>query len=284
MNFSDLYKKISDIDKGITESQQLDECPCQDNPEQPKQQDSVNMNVSINGQGANGIRDLMDILRNIDNDKSDADDILVGEPEDEVEPEISEEQYVDEYANSEDNGPANTTYAIDAVMGIGDDLSSKGKGASKANGGENPWNVSESLVKHLSDLYETVKNKSLNENSYFPGYGDEATWGGRTPYDDDDDVNASGITRTVDEVEIDLPSKLEHVVPSGELSVTYEFNEHGNLELHKVESYDEEKNEMIDVTEFKEYLRDPIWAWIEKYDLDNYDKEYKDYWKDDGPY
>lgn len=186
MNFADLYKKISNLDKGITESQQLDECPCQDNIDQPpKQQDSVNMNVSINGQGANGIRDLMDILRNIDNDEQkDKHDVLIGEPDEletDMDDEMSEEEYVtDEYQNSEDNGPDKTSYAIDAVIGIGDDLASKGKGALKANGGENPWNVNESLVNHLKDLYEEVKNKSINEgrdgNYDLPGPGDVETW------------------------------------------------------------------------------------------------------------
>jgi len=293
MNFNNLYKKISNIDSGV-----VNECSCDNTgPAEHTQPDSVNMNISFNGQGSGGIRDLMDILRNIETTGQGDAKIIVGEPRTDSEPMIidtstmhelepssidmdpSDEIIDDSFANSTADKIDPMKYAIDAVIATGDDLSSKGKGALKANGGENPWNVDASLIKHLSELYETIKTKTLNETRNLPGYGDEATWGGRTPYGDDDDVEAYGITRTVDEVEIDLPSNLEQVVPSGFLSVTYEFNEHGNLELHKVESYDEEKNEMVDVTKFKEYLKNPIWAWIEKNDLDNYDDDYKRYWQ-----
>lgn len=44
----------------------------------PKQQDNVTMNISMNGSGAGGIRDLMDILRDIEDGPSDAGDGMDG--------------------------------------------------------------------------------------------------------------------------------------------------------------------------------------------------------------
>ena len=185
MNFTDLYKKITNIDNGLNESE-LVECPCEEGPmAHPKQQDSVNMNVSINGQGANGIRDLMDILKNIDKvDGSEKHDILVGEPEQtepdqddsdevvfDIEPTHDDEEplMTDDYENSPIGASDAAVYGISAVTAMGDDLFSKGKGAKKANGGENPWNVDESLINHLNSLYEQVKqHKKVNESL---GYG-----------------------------------------------------------------------------------------------------------------
>jgi hypothetical protein len=67
MDFTELYRKIAAIDKSPLDESMVTECPHSDmNAEPQKQQDAVNMNVSITGQGANGIRDLMNILRNID--------------------------------------------------------------------------------------------------------------------------------------------------------------------------------------------------------------------------
>jgi hypothetical protein len=81
MDFTDLYKKIYSLDT-LTESSEITECGCMDSAEPTKQQDSLNMNVSITGQGANGIRDLMDILRNIDKkDEPEASSIQTSSPE-----------------------------------------------------------------------------------------------------------------------------------------------------------------------------------------------------------
>ena len=172
MNFSELYKKIAHIEQGLDESTIIDECSCEEHPEQPKQQDSVNMNVTINGQGANGIRDLMDILRNIDDAES-SDDMIVGEPADSIEEPIID----DSYENSIEDGSDATVFDMDSVTFTGDDLHSKGAEAPKQAGGGNPWNVKESLITNLHKLYEEVKQRSLTENKDLPGYGDEATWG-----------------------------------------------------------------------------------------------------------
>jgi hypothetical protein len=227
MDFTELYRKIATIDKSPLDESMVAECPHSDmNAEPQKQQDAVNMNVSITGQGANGIRDLMNILRNIDDaveQKSDDDfpkishdhlpqhkdnEILViGQPgemhgdsddyeiddydsdsdsesdeyeidfEDESadEPQFDmdndsmivgdneEEELEDSYQNSAPNSSDKKTMAIASVVGIGNDLLSKGGNAvAKNDGGSNPYTqraVSESLLRNLHSLYNEVKNR-----------------------------------------------------------------------------------------------------------------------------
>lgn len=115
----------------------------------PKQQDSVTMNVSMNGSGPGGIKDLMNILRNIESkgstDMPDIDDgpdlVMKKEPMigDEFENE-PEEKYAD----------------IPAVINTGSDLHSKGIEAPKANGGGNPQQL---LQQRLENLYNDIKQR-----------------------------------------------------------------------------------------------------------------------------
>lgn len=152
--------------------------------EPPKQSDSVSMNVSMNGSGAGGIRDLMGILRNID-DAGDAempmgnmghdhrDDnmempiimkALGGDDkpdmggDDQDEPDLE----MDEFANE----PDEMTSGIDAVTGTGNDIHSKGAEAPKVNGGGNPMKIkagetfklpSGDLKIKLEGLYNDIK-------------------------------------------------------------------------------------------------------------------------------
>ncbi len=178
MNFADLYKKIAQIDEQVTavnpeateDDQPANECggsmPSADQPlmgeegmeecgmtsissQPPKQSDSVTMNVSMNGSGAGGIRDLMAILKNIeDGSKSDADKLFGDE---------KEVNFGEEFANE----PNTVTLDIDAVTPAGDDLHSHaGNEVEKVNGGGNPYtNVDESLVSKLQAMYEAVKEK-----------------------------------------------------------------------------------------------------------------------------
>ena len=73
MNFNELYRKIAAIDKK-TNDDIVEECgmgPMTSPMSSPMpQQDNVNMNVNMSGSGAGGIRDLMSILKNIENLKS----------------------------------------------------------------------------------------------------------------------------------------------------------------------------------------------------------------------
>ena len=160
MNFIDLFKRLNAIEK-LSESQ-IDECPCQDNPQpQPKQSDSVNMNINISGQGSNGIRDLLDIFRNIESGEES--EIIVGEPSDiELDADDSADFEIidDSYANAMQNASDPHVYDTDSITFTGDDLASKGTEALKKNGGGNPFqHVSENLINELKSLYTEIKNR-----------------------------------------------------------------------------------------------------------------------------
>lgn len=169
MNFKDLLEKISALETSSEDkyiSQPLDDIEeCGDMPAgsqesplmgdmeecggmapmapmAPKQPDNVTMNVSMNGSGSGGIKDLLDILRHIENNDGGEKDVVIG---------------MEEFANE----PNVQTAGVDAVIPTGDDLASKGGEAEKVNGGGNPMQpgVSESLVAHLSNLYQEVKSR-----------------------------------------------------------------------------------------------------------------------------
>jgi len=173
MNFQHLLQKMKDIDEGF-ESQdkythadqdveEMGDMPATSNAETslmgdveecggmpsmgpmssmaPKQQDNVNMSVNMSGQGAGGIRDLMAILKNIEQGGGDAEkDMVVG---------------LEQMANA----PDEQTAGLGAVTPTGDDLHSKGGEAPKVNGGGNPMQrgVSEGLLDQLNNLYQEVK-------------------------------------------------------------------------------------------------------------------------------
>ena len=127
-----------------------------------KQEDSVTMNVSMNGSGAGGISDLMKILRNIENGDQHDHEPIVSEPhavDGEFDIEL-EEQHGDVIDADKDtrvkNRPHRVTYGIDAVTKHGNDMHSKGDVKRlKVNGGENP--IQEGLVEKLSNLYNEIK-------------------------------------------------------------------------------------------------------------------------------
>jgi len=146
---------------------------------QPDQQDNVTMNVSMNGQGSGGIRDLMDILRNLEKgDEHGHDDTeLFGmesgqgvmEPAGDVESDFTGEPRFDDVDDEEklfgekgveedgeyQNRPKPVVKGASAVLPTGNDLASKGIGALKHNGGENPMH--EGLVDKLSQMYAEIK-------------------------------------------------------------------------------------------------------------------------------
>ena len=97
--------------------------------------------------------------------------------------------------------------------------------------------------------------------------------GGRTP-DFKDEPEPYGIKRTIEEAYFELPQQLIGKIPGDGFSFIYEFTHDGDLHIHKIEAYDEETNDMVDVTKYKELLKDSVWAWIEKYDYDNYVNEF----------
>lgn len=149
--------------------QDMDECGMSPMSSMPspmnKQQDNVSMNLSMNGSGSGGIRDLMNILRNIEKgaddhshgDMPDMPGMLGRGGDDDPEPMklIMKKEPVlgDEYANSPDELVA----PMGAAVPGGDDLH-KPKGAyPKAAGGDNPMAL-EQLKSRLHSMYERVKS------------------------------------------------------------------------------------------------------------------------------
>ena len=168
MNFNDLYRKIQAIDEGQVaecgstgslDSPLMGECgDMMGGPSQaPKQSDSVTMNVSMNGSGAGGIRDLMGILKSIEQGGGQEHDHDHGHEHDEISLAFGET-----IPGSDATTTPNPEVApVSAVIPTGDDLASKGGNeVEKVNGGGNPYtNVGESLTAKLSQMYEEIKFK-----------------------------------------------------------------------------------------------------------------------------
>ena len=127
------------------------------------QQDSVNMSINMSGSGSGGIRDLLDILRSIEdgNDNPEVDNLgdllgkMDGEPDGKVAM-IGTKMPVDEFANEPDEMYAD----VSAVTPTGNDMHSKGGEAEKVNGGGNPMGVDEeALLARLASVYESIKSR-----------------------------------------------------------------------------------------------------------------------------
>jgi hypothetical protein len=180
MNFKELAERLRGIEENATsgatsaggiattpiaKEETVDECGGME--VMPRgQQDTVTMNISMNGNGAGGIKDLMDIIRNIENASQDSGeqdnvDIVLGKEDMLAHPDqggagASDEGIEDEsFGNSAHGASGQHTYDIDAVTATGDDMHSKGGGALKHNGGENPMH--EGLLAQLAGLYQEVK-------------------------------------------------------------------------------------------------------------------------------
>lgn len=164
MNFNDLYKKIASLDTPVSENVEstVEECgmPPTASMPAPKQSDSVTMNVSMNGSGAGGIRDLMSILKSIeDGDEEKMSDFELDDKDDDgmdmpliIKTHKAGDMIEKEaFANSPDEQYGSTA----DVTPSGDDLH-KSKGAYvKAAGGDNPM----AIKTRLESLYQEIKNR-----------------------------------------------------------------------------------------------------------------------------
>ncbi len=146
------------FEQGIEEiANEVDECGDMMSPMSsmsPKQSDNVSMNVSMNGSGSGGIRDLMNILRNIDkgdigHNHDDGIDLKPG-------PTLIPDKMPmigDQY----DNSPDPMTMGTDAVVYSGNDLhKAKDSYSDKPYRGDNPMAV-ESIKNRLDSMYEQMK-------------------------------------------------------------------------------------------------------------------------------
>lgn len=162
MDFKDLMQKMYNIDEGIED--QVDECG-EEMPTAVIQgpgptDDSLNMNVTINSKGPDGIRELMNVLKGIGGNEpkdmpGDDDDKLFG-----IEKGHGKSVVIgDDFENSVEGDEGEHVYDLEAVLTKGNDFANKNREARKVNGGGNPQ-VQESLITHLSSLYEEVKDRS----------------------------------------------------------------------------------------------------------------------------
>ena len=164
--------------------------------EPPKQQDNVDMNITIHGAGAGGVRDLMNILHNIETGNSDSHDHadhdhqepIMGDmvramaDEQIAPPDQDLEEVMDDdsqtWGNSAYGDSGHHTHGIDSVTMHGDDMNSKGgPEPTKKQGGGNPYN--ESLVNRLSQLYQQIKEERTEEKDE---KGNVVRWKEETPW------------------------------------------------------------------------------------------------------
>ena len=137
----------------------------------PPQQDSVSMNLSMNGAGANGIRDLMDILRNLDGDEGGEMDLEMPGMDHGHDGMDSEMPIVmkalggdqgDSGHDEEERMPLGDEmyYGIDAVTQPqgGGDLNKPKQTFPKVAGGDNPMQpMAERIAEQLRGLYSDIK-------------------------------------------------------------------------------------------------------------------------------
>jgi hypothetical protein len=134
----------------------------------PKQQDNVTMNVSMNGSGAGGIRDLMDILRNLedaggsDEIEMPGDELIIGSPGDigEIELPFADEAIEDGGFADATTEPHAEIQGADAVTNPPSNDLNKSKTMFKHSyrNGDNAMAM-ESLVSKLSQHYQEVKER-----------------------------------------------------------------------------------------------------------------------------
>jgi len=194
MNLKDLITKMHAIDEGIEIIGGPPGLPGISHP--PEQQDNVTMNVSINGSGAGGVRDLMNILHNIEkgeeptshisHDKGGEEEPLIGDMLAHMEQEMAdageesplsmppEETEVAEvmgddnehWGNAMSGDAGHHVHGVDAVTFSGDDMNSKGKlspvsRAPGTNAMRHPMH--EQIAERLQSLYNTIKEERTEE-------------------------------------------------------------------------------------------------------------------------
>ena len=201
MNFNELFQKMRELDAPVSEELKggqkkldvdkdgdieaddladlrakkevdeslVDECGMMPSPMGSMgQQDSISANISMNASGQGGIRDLMAILRNIENGGDDShggDDhdmaIAIDGMDDGPEALLDVEEAEGGGFDRASTTPNPQTAPIGAAFPKGNDISSHGDNERpKVNGGGNPYAMTaESLIPRLSSLYQEVKSR-----------------------------------------------------------------------------------------------------------------------------
>ena len=176
MNFYDLSAKLRAIDESSV-AECGDMMPMPMISHAPQQSDSVTMNVSMNGSGAGGIKDLMDLLRNLEqaaehdhvhaepmiaqpHDMDGDVDVVLGTADEDMlaNPDAKSGAGASDesYGNSAPGGSDAHQFGVDSMTRHGDDMHSKGSVKRlRVNGGENP--LQEALVERLTAMYQEIK-------------------------------------------------------------------------------------------------------------------------------
>lgn len=202
MNFQELAEKLKRIDEGV--EAQVQECgemsmmgPMGAMPQAvPAQQDTVSMNISMNAQGPGGIRDLMNVLRDIQSGPDSPSDVISSEPhgvEIDADPELdiampnqhddepdievvhlgNDDEMEDEgFANEPEAQYQSQDYMHNTLAGGADEPQKMNKGGYRnadnaitmaailpvaAAMGRMGEGLQENLVSNLSNLYQEVK-------------------------------------------------------------------------------------------------------------------------------
>ncbi len=159
MNFQELMQRMADLDQPTTQEtteeliqdSDVEECGMGPGPMSAPtgQQDSVNMSVNMSGSGQGGIRDLLDILGNLEKKDAGGDMPIMIKP---MGMDMSMEK--EELANSPDEVYGD----VGDVTATVNDLHSKGIERPAVAGGGNPMAV-ESIITRLDSLYQEIKSR-----------------------------------------------------------------------------------------------------------------------------
>lgn len=181
--FKEDSEEEKDDDKPVEETldelageveKEMDECGMgpMNMPNANKQQDTVSMNLSMNGSGSGGIRDLMNILRNLDDDESGHDHgselptpsddkspmDMMKDLDSKINPTLimkKEPILGDEFANTPEVQVGQGNFPMDT----GDDLHKpKDSYSDKPYRGDNPMAL-EGLRQRLEHLYNDIKTQ-----------------------------------------------------------------------------------------------------------------------------
>ncbi len=184
MNLEQLITKLRDLDEGaqmappsmpasecgdmpmgdklLIGDAEMEECGMDMMPHAPKQSDSVTMNVSMNGSGKGGIRDLMDILRNIEDAAGstgdDAKDVIIGMADD---ADMLDIDAAESFANPVEPD----TYEMDDVLNPPSNDLSANLGDHRTRQTGLPKAHMETLVDKLAGQYEAIKEASHQEKT-----------------------------------------------------------------------------------------------------------------------
>ena len=315
MNLKDLIAKMTAIEEGVTPplapehtdgagagdsyNNDVEECGMPVAIGGPAPQDNhVTMNISMNGTGSDGVRNLMNILKDIENGETKPHMGHEHEPEAPLMGSMvramgQEEDVGEEYENSMYGHDGTTEFGMDAITQTGDDLASQGKGALKHNGGENPMH--ESLVNRLSQMYAAIKEERTEEKDE---KGNVVRWKEETPWRKAEKKDGRGkVTNMSDKArrETEKMSKKETEVAEGhsdddeEKKIRHLMRKYGWSHQEALEYYHYEQHDPKDYEDMEESAkwRDPKYKGQlftqEPRDHDKYDYSDDEYYNGPRP-